>query len=488
VVTLGLGFRIRLRPKPCTMFDLDLSYSVLLILCLFAAFAFEFVNGFHDTANAVATVIYTNSLKPWFAVIWSGLWNFLGVFAGGIAVAVGIINLLPVETLVDQNIAHSISMVMALLITAIFWNLLTWYFGIPCSSSHTLIGSILGVGLAYSLLPEATGDAVNWGKAKDIGMSLLLSPLFGFSVTIILMYLIRTMTKKTEYGDSLFKEPKKNQPPPIWIRSILILTCTLVSFFHGSNDGQKGVGLVMLILIGIVPAYFALDLKFHPQPLPDSLVKIEQVVGSMDPNVLNAPDRMRLDSIKLMNSRLQARFSSLKDVNAIPKTERFSVRRDIMLMDRHLNDMVKKEEVKLSDSEKKILKDELKNVRKVTDYSPDWVILMISLSLGIGTMIGWKRIVKTVGEKIGKEHLTYAQGASAEMVAASTIGLSSYYGLPVSTTHVLSSGVAGSMVASKGVKNLQGDTIRNILMAWFLTLPVVMIMSGTLFLFFRSIF
>ena len=470
------------------MFELDLAYSILLVLCLIAACGFEFVNGFHDTANAVATVIYTNSLKPWFAVIWSGIWNFLGVLLGGIGVAVSIINLLPVETLVDQNIAHSISMVMALLITAIFWNLLTWYLGIPCSSSHTLIGSILGVGLAYSLLPVASGDAVNWGKAKEIGVSLLISPLFGFSMTIVLMYALRTFTKKTANGDALFKEPKKNQPPPAWIRGMLIITCTLVSFFHGQNDGQKGVGLVMLILIGIVPLYFALDVNLKPVSMPESLKKIEQVVASIDPMDLSEPDRQKLAEAKDMNNRLRRRFDTLNVVKDIPKDERFLVRKDIMLMDRHFSDIGKNPEVKLSEEEKESLKDELKNVRKVTDYSPDWVILMISLSLGLGTMIGWKRIVKTVGEKIGKEHLTYAQGASAELVAASTIGMSSYFNLPVSTTHVLSSGIAGSMVASKGVKNLQGDTIRNILMAWFLTLPVVMILAGTLFLLFRSIF
>ena len=469
------------------MFELDFAYSVLLVICLIAACSFEFVNGFHDTANAVATVIYTNSLKPWVAVIWSGVWNFFGVFAGGISVAVGIINLLPVETLVDQNIAHSLSMVIALLLTAIFWNLVTWYLGIPCSSSHTLIGSILGVGLAYSLLPAA-GDAVNWEKAKDIGLSLLVSPLFGFSVTIILMYVIRTVTKKTSYGDSLFKEPKKDKPPPTWIRGILIVTCTLVSFFHGSNDGQKGVGLVMLILIGIVPAYFALDHSFNPSKLPLPLSKVEQIAASIDPMLLASADRNKLTEALDMNRRLQQRFTSLAEVNAIPKDDRFLVRKDIMVMDRNLSDLAKNDDVKLSVGEQKTLKDELKKVREVTDYSPRWVILMISLSLGLGTMIGWKRIVKTIGEKIGKEHLTYAQGASAEIVAASTIGLSSYYGLPVSTTHVLSSGIAGSMVASKGVKNLQPDTVRNILIAWFLTLPVVMIMAGTLFLLFRAIF
>ncbi len=469
------------------MFDLDLSYSILLVLCLVAACGFEFVNGFHDTANAVATVIYTNTLKPWQAVIWSGFWNFLGVFAGGIAVAMGIVNLLPVESLIDQNIAHSISMVMALLLSAIFWNLLTWYLGIPCSSSHTLIGSILGVGLAFSLLPGSTSEAVNWGKAQEIGLSLLISPLFGFSVTIVLMYLIRTATKKTETGEMLFKEPKKNQPPPFWIRSILFVTCTLVSFFHGSNDGQKGVGLVMLVLIGIVPAYFALNVNFDPAKIPGSLTKIENVISSIDSTTLSALDRKKLYDTRSMNDHLRQTFSTITTVNEIPKEEKFGVRKDVMVMDRNIKSLIGKEEVRLSEADKATLKTEMKSVRKLTDYSPTWVLFMISISLGVGTMIGWKRIVKTVGEKIGKEHLTYAQGASAELVAASTIGLSTYFGLPVSTTHVLSSGIAGSMVANKGVKNLQPETVRNILIAWLLTLPVVMVMAGTLFLIFRSI-
>ncbi|MCE2994435.1 MAG: inorganic phosphate transporter [Cyclobacteriaceae bacterium] len=470
------------------MFELETSYAILLVLCLAAVCAFEFVNGFHDTANAVATVIYTHTLKPWVAVIWSGTWNFLGVFAGGITVAMGIVNLLPVETLVDQNIAHSLSMIAALLLTAIFWNLLTWYLGIPCSSSHTLIGSILGVGLAYSFLPEATGEAVNWGKAQEIGISLLVSPLFGFSVTIILMYLIRVATKKTETGDALFKEPKKNTPPPFWIRGILFLTCTLVSFFHGSNDGQKGVGLVMLVLIGIVPAYFAINNNLDTRQLPASLTKIERVVTTIDSTTLSKGDRVKLNEVIFMTHDLQDKFRLVNSAGSIPKEDKFAVRKDIMLIDRHLKSLMKKEEVRLSEVDKNLLTENMKEVRKVTDYSPTWVILMISLSLGVGTMIGWKRIVKTVGEKIGKEHLTYAQGASAEMVASITIGLSTSFGWPVSTTHVLSSGIAGSMVANKGVKNLQPDTVRNILLAWFLTLPVVMIMGGGLFLIFRAIF
>lgn len=467
------------------MFELELSYSILLVVCLIAACGFEFVNGFHDTANAVATVIYTNSLKPWVAVIWSGVWNAIGVFFGGISVAMGIVYLLPVESLVDQSMGQSIAMVMALLISAISWNLITWYLGIPCSSSHTLIASILGVGIAYSLLPGVDAAAVNWGKAKDIGMSLLISPLFGFSLTIILMFLLRSFTKKTKYGDSLFKEPKKNAPPPTWIRSILILTCTGVSFFHGSNDGQKGVGLVMLVLIGIVPGFFALNSAISPSSLNSSFTKIENVLSVMDPAPLAEPDRIRLAETKEMHARLVNVLGGIGSVTSIPKSERFAVRKDIMVMNRNLSELLDKEELRLSDSDKKTLKEELKSVRTITDFAPNWVIVMISLSLGVGTMIGWKRIVKTIGEKIGKEHLTYAQGASAELVAATTIGLSSGLGLPVSTTHVLSSGIAGAMVASKGIKNLQADTVRNILIAWFLTLPVVLILSGTLFFLFR---
>ena len=326
------------------MFELEFSYSVLLVLCLVAACGFEFVNGFHDTANAVATVIYTNSLKPWIAVVWSGFMNSLGVFLGGITVAMGIVNLLPVESLIDQNIAHSISMVGALLISAIAWNLATWYIGIPCSSSHTLIGSILGVGIAYSLLPSASGVAVNWGQAQKIGLSLLISPLFGFSMVIILMFLLRNATKESPTGDDLFKEPKKNTPPPPWIRAILLLTCTGVSFFHGQNDGQKGVGLVMLILIGIVPGYFALNANVETANLLDPLKKIELIATSIDPAPLAEPDRKKLTESITMNQRLQTSFSSLANVDEIKKEERFVVRKDLLVMTRNLSDLMKKEE------------------------------------------------------------------------------------------------------------------------------------------------
>jgi phosphate/sulfate permease len=470
------------------MFGLETDVFILLFISLFAACAFEFVNGFHDTANAVATVIYTNSLRPTVAVVWSGICNFTGVLLGGIGVAMGIVNLLPVELLVDQNVYHSVAMVLALLLSAIVWNLGTWYFGLPSSSSHTLIGSILGVGLAFATLPEnKEGAAINWEKAIETGYALLLSPLLGFSLVIIIMFMIRRLVP-TETKDQLFKEPKKNSPPPTWIRAILIATCSLVSFFHGSNDGQKGVGLVMLILIGIVPFQFAVKSDLDPQLLKGNISGIQQTIAALDSNQLTAINRARLSRTRTELSELSQLVSNPNSDDKIPQARRLDVRSDLLLITSNMNKIVEDEGANLSTLQLSTLKSNLNEksgLRRFTDYAPLWVILMIALSLGLGTMIGWRRIVVTVGEKIGKQHLTYAQGASAELTAAIMIGVASMLKLPVSTTHVLSSGIAGSMVANKGIKNLQASTVRNIALAWVLTLPVSVLLSFTLYIFFR---
>jgi PiT family inorganic phosphate transporter len=320
-------------------------------------------------------------------------------------------------------------------------------------------------------------------------MSLLTSPIFGFALAIIIMFILRRSLSKP-LREIVFSEPKKNEAPPIWIRAILITTCTLVSFFHGSNDGQKGVGLVMLILIGIVPAHFALDNSKDPIEMKADLVGIEQAVNRIDSSRLSISDRRNLHTIQSELTHLQAQIDHPLPEHRLPKEERMEARRSLLLVSRNIKTILDNGQANLNATDLAFLKKQSgseSGIRRYTDYAPDWVILMISLSLGLGTMVGWKRIVVTIGEKIGKQHLTYAQGASAELVAASTIGVSSAMGLPVSTTHVLSSGIAGSMVASKGVKNLQGGTIRNIVIAWVLTLPVTMLLSGTLYAFFRWI-
>jgi PiT family inorganic phosphate transporter len=465
------------------MLGLEPQVLLLLLVCLVAACAFEFVNGFHDTANAVATVIYTNTLRPWVAVIWSAFWNFIGVFGGGIGVAMGIVYLLPVESLVDQNIYHGIAMVGSLILAAIIWNVGTWYYGIPASSSHALIGSILGVGIAFSLLPDSSGAAVNWSKATETGIALLVGPLFGFTLTIILMFVLKRFVK----SKAIFKEPHKRKPPPLWIRLILIATCTLVSFFHGSNDGQKGVGLIMLILIGIVPFKFALDEGKNPLDMRGSLVKVEQVMSRVNVAELAPDEQKALAEVNQQTAVLDRIFAGKTDVKQLPEADRFHIRKAILLTYTRAKKLMGSERVSLSPQDRKVYETAIDDMRGFTDYAPKWVVLIVSLSLGIGTMVGWKRIVVTIGERIGKEHLTYAQGASSELVAAAMIGMSTQFHLPASTTHVLSSAIAGSMVANRGIRNLNPQMVRNIALAWVLTLPVTMVLAGVLFLFFRAV-
>ncbi len=466
------------------MFGLDTTMTVLLILCLVCALAFEFINGFHDTANAVATVIYTNSLKPSYAVIWAGIWNAIGVF-GGIGVALKIISLLPATAISGTDPVQSICMIMALLITAILWNLGTWYFGIPCSSSHTLIGSILGVGIGYALMNDVSlAESVKWSEASKIGMSLLISPLVGFSGTILIMYMFKLFIKNKKF----FKEVETGKKPDFATRLTLIATCTLVSFAHGKNDGQKGIGLIILILVAFAPNYFAVNSNMSKDNLNSSIATYQSLRPTLtsvslveeDAAIFKKVDKdfANLDSL----TRLDA--SSVSISNAY----KFSFRKLMISINKNVKKLVASETVPFASETKKELKGAAKKLDGYVNFAPYWVVLLVSLALGLGTMIGWKRIVVTIGEKIGKQHLSYAQGASAELVAASTIYAATALALPVSTTHVLSSGIAGSMVASKGVKNLQKKTIKSIALAWLLTLPVTILVAMGLSILFTAIF
>jgi phosphate/sulfate permease len=466
------------------MFGLDTTLTVLLILCFLLACFFEFINGFHDTANAVATVIYTNSLKPTVAVVYSGLLNFSGVMLGGIAVAMGIVNLLPMDVLVDANPYHGIAMILALLLSSIIWNFGTWYFGIPSSSSHTLIGSILGIGLAFYFLPGDLGvTAVNWDKAKDTGLALLLSPLLGFSMAIIVMFIFKRLVK----ADVIYKEPIPGKKPPIWIRMLLWLTCGMVSFFHGQNDGQKGVGLIMMILIAVLPAQFSVDSTIPLQNVGNNIANIEILMLKADTSVLSAREKKLHSELVQHAQHFKTEVAGKQSTTEVPLANRFSLRKDVIKITKGAEKMITGGNLTLSLNEIKELGKEIKAAKKLVEFAPSWVMILISLCLGMGTMVGWKRIVKTVGEKIGKQHMSYAQGASAEIVASIGIGLASWKGLPVSTTHMLSSGIAGSMVAKKGLKNLQKGTIKTIVLTWVLTLPVTIVLSASLFLLFRAI-
>lgn len=455
--------------------DLSVSASVLLVVCILAVCFFEAINGFHDTANAVATVIYTKTLPPVFAVVWAGSWNFLGAMLGGIAVAMGMIKLMPLTDMMSVSLNENIALVLSILIAAIAWNLGTWYYGIPCSSSHTMIGALLGGGFAFFSIHGGLGP--NWTKAGEIGMSLLISPLFGFSLAIGLMYLLRILvTQKT-----IFKSPDDTKKaPPLWIRAILITTCTLVSYFHGNNDGQKGVGLLMVVLIAFMPMQFALNPHFSKDEVKNHVVNVQSALSGEI-----AADSSRLAFHAPLINFCTNLNSAIDTLDNKSKTQVFAVRKGVQDLNKNLEAALKSQVI--SGETAKLIKAEMKGLTNAYEYRLTWVVLLISICLGVGTMIGWKRIVVTIGEKIGKTHLTYAQGASAELCAAATIGVSSYYGLPVSTTHVLSSGIAGTMVADGGVKNLRRKTITNIALAWVLTLPVCFAGAAVLFYLFRLI-
>ncbi|GAC1472702.1 MAG: inorganic phosphate transporter [Isosphaeraceae bacterium] len=455
------------------LFDGTLSgtSAVLLILAMTIALGFECVNGFHDTANAVATVIYTRSLEPGKAVVWSGICNFLGVYLGGTAVAFSILNLLPVDLLVSSDAGSGLAMVLALLLAATTWNLGTWYVGIPASSSHTLVGSILGVGLVNSTLrgrPISSG--VNWAKAGEVGLSLLISPVIGFVLAALLLVLMRRLIPRPE----LFAPPPDSSPPPFWIRSTLIATCTGVSFAHGSNDGQKGIGLVMLILIGLVPSHFALN-PTHAAGEVAKVIGADEVLQTLVERHASTEEQSELRRELAQVHRILEGRSKLSEVAG---DQRWVLRTRLILIDRALDRLEKNRSVKRS-SDRARIKKARASLASAINYAPTWVLVSVAGALGLGTMVGWRRIVITVGEKIGKTHMTYAQGAAAEIVAMSTIALADFGGMPVSTTHVLSSGVAGTMAASRA--GLQFKTVRNIAIAWVLTLPVSMALSAALF-------
>jgi len=476
---------------------------ILLGVALVIALGFEFVNGFHDTANAVATVIYTHSLPANFAVIWSGTFNFLGVLVSSGAVAFGIISLLPVELILQVGSGAGFAMVFALLIAAIMWNLGTWLLGLPASSSHTLIGSIIGVGVANALMHGRDGTSgVDWAQATKIGYSLLLSPLIGFFFAALLLLALKAFVKSKE----LYQEPKGNKPPPLWIRGLLILTCTGVSFAHGSNDGQKGMGLIMLILVGTVPMAYALN-RAMPVDQMTQFVAVAQVTQqslahstSLTPPASNEAARHVLTeyvrtkavtsevvpALAAMTGSIGEQVKSHGTFAEVPAEQVGNVRNDMYLVSEAIRFLDKDESVKFDADTKANVTAFKKEIDGATKFIPLWVKVAVAIALGLGTMVGWKRIVVTVGEKIGKTHLTYGQGASAELVAMTMIGAADMYGLPVSTTHVLSSGVAGTMAANKS--GLQMSTIRNLLMAWVLTLPMAMVLSGSLYWLFTHLF
>lgn len=490
-----------------TMFQL-----FFLFFAIFTAFAFEFINGFHDTANAVATVIYTHSLKPARAVLISGICNFLGVLFGGTAVAFTIVHLLPIEIIQNIGSGAGQAMLLSLLIAAIIWNFATWFKGIPASSSHTLIGSIIGVGIAHSFITGMPyGSPVTWSKITDVFIALLTSPVIGYILTFLLMLAILSIKwlKSINISPKEMKHPKN---PPMYIRAPTILASAAVSFTHGSNDGQKGMGIIMLILIAMLPGHFALNMDCGEKKLTaakSAISNMKSFLEDVDKQVQadiaarTAPAAAaeqkpaasaseRLGKFKIapelapLISHLNNISSTLENKTTlvgISKEDLTDLRMELIMVDENIKELGNSGKINISKTERAQMRAYLKDMRVLVEYIPYWVIIGVAIALGMGTMIGWKRVVVTVGEQIGKRHMTYSQGMAAQIVAAFTIFTGNILGLPVSTTHILSSGVAGGMAANKS--GLHSKTVINILLAWILTLPVSMLLAGLLYSFFR---
>jgi PiT family inorganic phosphate transporter len=467
-------------------------------LALLIALGFEFVNGFHDTANAVATVIYTHALPAPVAVVWSGVFNFLGVLTSSGAVAYSIITLLPVDLIVHVGSAGGYAMIFALLLAAVIWNSGTWVVGLPNSSSHALIGSILGVGLANQLLAHGGAvSGVDWSQAGKVLRGLLFAPMIGGVGALLLLLLMKRFLR----DPALYREPAQDQPPPRGIRALLILTCTGVSFAHGSNDGQKGMGLIMLILIGCAPTAYALN-RTVPDSATPALVRTAATAerafarqGGLAPASIDAA---RAEVTQALSTRtvdrpstyaalaavshdVKERIAGYGSLGKVPAAATPNLRGDMyLLLDAtRLVAIDKGAQARFTVDEAQAIKAYGAGLENGTRYIPTWVKVTVALALGLGTMVGWRRIVVTVGERIGKTHLTYGMGAAAELVTAGTIMLADRYGLPVSTTHILSSGVAGASVANGA--GLQWRTVRNMALAWVLTLPVAMALAAFLY-------
>ncbi len=486
----------------------------LLIFALLMVVIFEATNGFHDAANAVATVIYTRSLTPTQAVVWSGFLNFVGVLLGGIAVAYALVELLPAEVLSPPDGGPAVAMLIALFVAALVWNIGTWWFGLPNSSSHCLIGALIGVALGNAVArSRSLTDGVHWHQLWSVLKALAISPLLGFVLAGALYLLIsKTIRDKHLY------EPANDRPPVWWMRATLILTCAGVSFAHGTNDGQKSIGLIMLTIIGLFPATYALNPQARQAlaDLPKVMREAEPLVsrygddeknaalaaarsieqggvaaqsahatgagassrapgnsdsGASDPNSENATQ------VRLAALHLDQPHGLELGPNAPAAKQRASIRDDIY---RVISELKHVEEVRSASKEDKQHASKLaKQLGQSVEYAPDWVRLLSALCLGIGTMIGYRRIVTTLGERLGNVHLTPAQGAAAEVVSTVLIGTAGFTGLPVSTTHIVTSGIGGTMVTSGA--GLRYRMLRRIVSAWLLTLPVTILTAGVLY-------
>ena len=479
---------------------------VLLFISLAIALFYEMVNGFHDTANAVAMIIYTNSMKASYSVIMAGIMNFFGVILGGIGVAYVIVHLLPLDIMVSSNQTGTLVMIFALLIAALVWNFGTWYFGLPVSSSHSLIGSLVGVSIAFGMTNGFSfSQSVNWDVVYKILTALAVAPLGGFIVAYISMKISRIFVKNPKYYRTpSTSEDGKKKKPNFWMRTGIIATGAGVSFAHGSNDGQKGIGLVMIILIGILPTYYSLNMEAHQYKIMqvrdsasnlakfykdnnDTLAKLldeKKVISAL--KVQSQIAECNINQVYNTTIEIATKLDGLKSYSELSADDRWNIH-NAVLCSNNFFEQVEKAYKSIDKDKSDYVSDQRKLLLPSTEYVPYWVIIAVAFMIGTGTMIGYKRVVHTIGEKIGSKPINHMQGAVSQGMAMITILLANFAHAPVSTTHIVSSSVAGTMVAEPD-GTVQKKTIKTILLAWVFTLPVTAGMSAGIYVCLSYIF
>ncbi|CAL1329307.1 inorganic phosphate transporter [Candidatus Providencia siddallii] len=483
--------------------NLEFHTCLLIILVLLFVLFYEAINGFHDTANAVAIIIYTKAMSARLAVIMSGIFNFFGVLLGGLSVAYAIVHLLPTNFLFNVTPFYGIIMLFSLLLSAIVWNLATWYLGIPASSSHTLIGATIGVCITNSIVTKVSiVNALNIPKMINILISLIISPIIGFIISSFIIFIFRFYYEKIKKYHTNYlkvnKDKKKydKHKPTFWIRIALIFSAIGVSFSHGANDGQKGIGIIMLVLICIAPSDFIININSNKNDITktynaivcmqqyhlihnlkfDSKIKKSLKDNNEIKNFIYKINDVNVAITSILN-QAQSLLVNIKNYNKLTLEQKKHVRSLLICISGIANFIANLPET--NDKDSNLLKKISFDLLKPIEYSPLWIIIIVALSLSFGTMFGWKRISITIGEKIGKKCITYAQGVSAQLTAGVSIGIASYTGMPVSTTQVLSSAVAGAMLADG--YGLQIKTVKSVILTWLLTLPMSILLSSILY-------
>ncbi len=487
-----------------TLSDVSTITVVLLFTSLAIALFYEVINGFHDAANAIAMIVYTNSLDAKYSVLMSGFMNFLGVLAGGIGVAYTIVHLLPLDILVSSDKSTTLIMIFSLLLSAMTWNLSTWYFGLPTSSSHALIGSLIGVSAIFGVMNGfELSQSINWRAVYIILGALALSPLVGFGGGFLFMYISRKYITTEKFYKSPQSETKRKRPN-FWMRMSIIATGAGVSFAHGSNDGQKGMGIIMIILIGILPSYYALNmdskeykiLQVHDSAKSlakyyqtnevelSSLIQEKKLTTALKSS--NDIAECNINNIYATTMLIADKLDGITSYSKLSDDDKWKVHTAILCSNNFFEQIQKSLPASLNDK-KEYISIHRTILLSDSEYVPKWVIIAVALALGLGTMVGYKRVLVTLGEKIGTQPITYMQGSLSQAVSMLTILLANLTHAPVSTTHIVSSAIAGTMVAQPEA-SVQKSTLKAIALSWLFTLPTTSILSSSIYYFLNKVF